>query len=81
MTLTLDTSGARPTGELAPGASPVLFPQGAELATSYSAFTQPLDSAEITSVVGDWVTVTPRVGQLTMPGPTDARPRPVTPLA
>ena len=27
------------------------------------------------------VTVTPRVGQLTMPGPTDARPRPVTSLA
>jgi hypothetical protein len=32
---------------------PVLFPQGAELATSYSAFTQPLDAAEITSVVGN----------------------------
>lgn len=32
---------------------PVLFPQGAELATSYSAFTQPLDTAEITNVAGN----------------------------
>lgn len=33
--------------------APVLFPQSVELDTSYSAFTQPLDAAEINSLMGN----------------------------